>query len=93
MSKSMLIYTDEFRKQIVNLYHSGKTAMEITREYGISKTSLYKWAKNDKNSGSFRKKDNLTEDEKELIRLRKENKQLLMENDILKQVDLIMSRK
>ena len=34
-----------------------------------------------------------TDEENELIRLRKENKQVLMENDILKQAALIMARK
>ena len=45
------------------------------------------------NSGSFKAKDNRTDEENELLRLRKENKQLLMENDILKQAALIMVRK
>ena len=38
-------------------------------------------------------KDNLTSEQKELIELRKKNKQLEMENDILKQAALIMGRK
>lgn len=46
-----------------------------------------------RNSGSFKAKDNRTDEENELLRLRKENKQLLMENDILKQAALIMARK
>lgn len=33
-------------------------------------------------SGSFNSKDNRTNEENELLRLHKENKQLLMENDI-----------
>ena len=44
-------------------------------------------------SGSFKEKDNLTPEQKELIQLRKQNKQLLMENDILKQAALIFGRK
>jgi len=43
--------------------------------------------------GSFKESDNRTPEEKELIELRKQNKQLLMENDILKQAALIMGRK
>ena len=45
------------------------------------------------NTGSFKASDNRTEEEKELIRLKKENQQLRMENDILKQAALIMGRK
>ncbi|MDQ0047678.1 transposase-like protein [Paenibacillus polymyxa] len=44
-------------------------------------------------SGSSKEKDNRTPEELELIELRKQNKQLLMENDILKQAALIMGRK
>ncbi|EGQ2769082.1 IS3 family transposase, partial [Staphylococcus pseudintermedius] len=43
--------------------------------------------------GSFNHKDNLTDEEKELMSLRKEVKQLKMENDILKQAALIIGRK
>ena len=35
----------------------------------------------------------ITEEEKELIRLKKENQQLRMENDILKQAALILGEK
>ena len=45
------------------------------------------------NSGSFHEKDNRTPEQEELIRLRKENQQLRMENDILKQAALILGRK
>ena len=38
-------------------------------------------------------KDNRTPEQEELIRLRKENQQLRMENDILKQAALILGRK
>lgn len=41
----------------------------------------------------FQRKDNLTEEQKELIELRKRNKQLEMENDILKQEALITGQK
>ncbi|MWP63325.1 IS3 family transposase, partial [Gilliamella sp. Pas-s25] len=44
-------------------------------------------------TGSFIAKDNRRTEENELIALRKENKRLLMENDILKQAALIMGRK
>jgi transposase len=86
-------YTDDFKVQIVNLRKSGKTVSSISEEYGIAKSTINKWVADFKNSGSFKAKDNRSEEENELIRLRKENKQLLMENDILKQAALIMGRK
>lgn len=86
-------YTDELKKQVVALKQSGKQTTEIAREYQLAKSTVNKWVNDYSNTGSFKSKDNRTDEENELLRLRKENKQLLMENDILKQVALIMERK
>lgn len=86
-------YNDEFKKQIVMLADNGKKISEIIEEYNISRSSIHKWRKEYSNSGSFKAKDNRSDEEKELIKLRKENQQLKMENDILKQAALIMGRK
>ena len=85
-------YTDDFKRKIVELVASGKTIPELVREYGIAKSSISEWNSQFKNSGSFKRADNLSDEEKELISLRKENKQLKMENDILKQAALILGR-
>ena len=45
------------------------------------------------NSGQFGVSANESESDKELRQLRKENKHLRMENDILKQAALILGRK
>ena len=86
-------YNDEFKKQIVSLANNGKKISEIIEEYGVARSTIHKWKKHYNNSGSFKAKDNRTDEEKELIKLRKENQQLKMENDILKQAALIMGRK
>ena len=87
------IYTDEFKQQMVNLYLNGKPAREIIKDYDLTESSFHKWVKQEQNSGSFKEKDNRSPEENELITLRKENQQLKMENDILKQAALIMGRK
>ena len=38
-------YTPEFKKTIVNLYHSGKSYSQIHAEYGVSSSALSKWIK------------------------------------------------
>lgn len=86
-------YTDEFKNQLVQLYLNGKRKCDIIREYDVTGSLLDKWIKQDETTGSFKEKDNRTDVEKELIELRKQNKQLLMENDILKQAALILGRK
>lgn len=91
--KERRTFTDEFKNQMVQLYNSGKRKADILREYDLSPSTLDKWINQSQNTGSFKEKDNLTPEQKELIELRKKNKQLEMENDILKQAALIMGRK
>ena len=86
-------YKDEFKQQLVDLYHSGKRKCDICREYDIVPSLFNKWVKQAENSGSFHEKDNRTPEQEELLKLRKENRQLKMENDILKQAALILGRK
>ena len=69
-----------------------KTVQHIVT-YPISASLLNKWINQSETSGSFNEKDNRTPEEQELIELRKRNKQLEMENDILKQAALILGRK
>lgn len=86
-------YTDEFKNQLVQLYLNGKRKCDIIREYEIAASLLDKWIKQSQTTGSFKEKDNRSDLEKELIELLKRNKQLEMENDILKQAALILGRK
>ena len=87
------IFTAEFKQQMVQLYQNGKPRQDIIREYDLTPSALNKWIKQSETSGSFKEKDNLSPAQQELAHLRKENKQLLMENDILKQAALILGRK
>lgn len=86
-------YEEPFKKQIVALFNNGKSLAEINREYGIAKSTVKEWVERYNNSGSFNVNDNRSEEEKELIALRKKVKQLEMENDILKQAALILGKK
>jgi transposase len=86
-------FTDQFKEQVVQLYLAGKSKSEIREEYDLYASTLDNWIKQHQNTGSFKTVDNLTDSEKELIELRKRNKQLEMEVDILKQAALIIGRK
>jgi len=86
-------YTEEFKNQLVQLYLNGKRKCDIIREYDIANSLLDKWVMQSANTGSFKEKDNRTTEEKELIELRKRNKQLEMEVDVLKQAALILGRR
>ena len=38
-------YNDDFKKTIVDLYHSGSPVKELSSEYGESEVTIYKWVK------------------------------------------------
>ena len=78
---------------MVQLYQNGKPRRDIIQEYELTPSALDKWINQSNTSGSFKEKDNKSPEQLELEKLRKENKQLLMENDILKQAALILGRK
>jgi len=86
-------YSVEFKEKMVKLYNSGKSRAELIREFDLTPSALGKWISYYNNSGSFKCGDNISAEEKELIELRKQLKQLEMENDILKQAALIMAQK
>ena len=87
------VFTEEFKNQLVQLYNNGKRRSDILREYGVSASSFDKWVKRINTTGSTKEAENRTPQEQEMFQLRKENKQLRMENDILKQAALILGQK
>ena len=93
MSAKRRTFSTEFKKQVVALYENGKSRQDIVEEYELTASALDRWIKQFRQSGSFQEKDNRSPEEEELITLRKRNKQLEMEVDILKQAALIMGRK
>ncbi|WP_095522123.1 IS3 family transposase [Salisediminibacterium selenitireducens] len=77
-------FTKEFKEQIVQLHQAGKPRSELIKEYELTPSAFDKWVRQYQGSGSFKEKDNRTSVEEELLQLKKENKQLTMENDIFK---------
>lgn len=78
---------------MVRLYENGKPRNKIVREYDSTLSLFDKWITQLQNTGSFNYQNNLSDKEKKLIKLRIEVQHLKIENDILKQVALIMRRK
>jgi len=83
-------YSDEFKLHIVSLVEAGQKPGDIGKEYSISVTAIRNWVKNYGNSGSFKRKDNMSEIEKENSELKKLVKQQQMELDILKKAMALM---
>lgn len=45
MSKNGIRFTDEFKKQMVDLHQSGSSVSYPSSEYGVSSVTIYKWIK------------------------------------------------
>ena len=86
-------FSEDFKNQMVQLFNAGKPRAEILREYDLSSTAFDRWVKRVNTTGSTRENDNRTPEQLELIKLRKENQRLKMENDVLKQAALIFAQK
>lgn len=82
----------EFRKRAVDLAREGsKPIVQVARELGISESGLRRWmAQADVDDG---KREGLSSaDRSELVRLRRENRVLAMENEILKRAAAYFAR-
>ena len=84
MGKTRPPYPPEFRQQIVDLVRSGRSPEQLAREYEPTAQSIRNWvAQADRDEG--RRSDGLTTSEREdLRRLRRDNRRLREERDILK---------
>ena len=83
MAKKQRLYTPEFRQQMVELVWVGRKYADLEKEFGCSGWSIRQWVKQaDRDAG--RGDGGLTSAERqELTRLRRENRQLKLEREIL----------
>lgn len=86
----MARYTEEFKNTIIELYKSGKSLAILHSEYGIPKSTISTWIK-DNSPVSSDPKDDMTL--KELRALKKEMAQIKEENEILKKAMAILAKK
>jgi transposase len=83
MPKSHAAYAPEFRRQMVELVRCGRTPEELSREFEPTAQSIWNWVRQ-ADRDEWRRQDGATSGEREeLIRLRRENRQLRQERDIL----------
>lgn len=84
MSKVRSKYPPEFREQMVDLVRSGRSPESLGREFEPSSQAIRNWvAQADRDEG--RRGDGMsTPEREELSRLRRENRRLRQEREILK---------
>lgn len=92
MPKSRPPYPEEFRAEAVRLYQtSGKSLQEIATDLGVTANSLREWVR--RKEVEQGKRAGLTQDEREeLQRLRRENRILKEEREILKKAATFFAR-
>ena len=80
-------YTKEFKADAVGLVvEQGYSSAEVGRRLGVSENNVNRWVRQYRDKNESTSPDGLTREqlEAELKRLRKENKRLEMEREILK---------
>ena len=85
-------FTEQYKTEVVDLCrHGGKPMAEIARDLDLTESSVRRWvAQAEIDAGA---REGLTSDERaELCRLRKENKVLREERDILKRATLFFAK-
>ena len=90
MARQYKSYDEDFKKTIVNLYENGKGISELSREYGVGKSTIDSWIKKYKtiitSTGETTTND-------EILKLQKKNHELEQEVEILKKAVAIFSKK
>jgi transposase len=83
MAVKTVRYAPEFKRQMVDLVRSGRTAASLAKEFGPTAWSIALWVKQDARDAG-RGDGGLTSTEREeLSRLRRENRKLKEEREIL----------
>ncbi|AGB18530.1 transposase [Thermoanaerobacterium thermosaccharolyticum] len=90
MSKNGIRYSEEFKKQVIKLYHSGQPVLNLSREYGVATVTIYKWIKQ---FSPVQVSDNEEINVKEYQAMKKRIAELEMEYEILKKATAIFARK
>ncbi len=84
MPKSRPPYSAEFRARMVELVQAGRTPEALSREFEPTAQSIWNWVRQAERDGGVRQDGLTTDDKEELRRLRRENKILREEKEILK---------
>jgi transposase len=92
MSKQKPVYAPEFRQQLVELVHAGRSANNVAKEFGLHATTVAKWVRLSRMGaltappiprGKAQAGPLDAAERQELIELRRKLRQVQMERDIL----------
>jgi transposase len=83
MGKKGTKYTPEFRQQIVDLVRVGRVPAQLAREFDLSAWTIGHWVKQAARNEGKGDGGLSTAEREELTQLRRENRKLKLERDIL----------
>src|SRR5690625_3931758 len=70
-------YNDDFRKMVVELYHSGQSVRDLSGEYDVSEVTIYDWIKKfspvELDDGSSITPDDYAKLQQQMQKLKEEN--------------------
>jgi len=83
MVKKRRSYPVEFRQQMVELVRAGRMPEELAREFEPSAQAIRNWVRQAERDAGQRQDGLTSQEREELRRLRRENRQLKLEREIL----------
>jgi len=83
MQRTRPRYSPEFREQMVALVRSGRAPESLSREFEPSAQTIRNWAEQADRDAGLRADGLTSAERKEIRRLRRDNKRLRVERDIL----------
>ena len=83
-------YTEEFKKQIVELYENGRTVIDLAREYGLVEQTIYRWIHQYEPFAKNEQGETVTQ--ADVKAMQKRISELEMENEILKKATAIFAK-
>jgi len=86
MAEKTVRYTPEFKRQMVDLVRGGRTPAELSREFGPTAWTISLWVRQEARDRGKGDGGLTSAEREELTRLRRENRKLKEEREILANV-------
>jgi|SRR5258706_10971726 transposase len=83
MPRYRAAYPPEFRRRMIDLVRAGRTPQDLSREFEPNAETIKTWVKQAERDEGVRPDGLATGEREKLNRLRRENKQLRLEREIL----------
>jgi transposase len=83
MPRSRVAYPPEFRQKLLELVEAGRSPEELAKEFEPSAQTIRNWVKRAQADGGKRRDVLTSVEREELVKLRRENRQLRTEREIL----------